>query len=94
MARRIVLGLCAALAAPSWSAPRTVTLSLPTMDCPACPITVKKALGRVDGVLRAEVDFPRRQAIVHFDDAKTSAEALLRATRDAGYPSTLLEGAK
>ncbi len=90
----LALTLCTMLAAPAWSAPRTVTLSLPTMDCPVCPITVKKALGKVDGVSRAEVDFGKRQAVVQFDDAKTSAEALARATTDAGYPSTVLGGAK
>jgi mercuric ion binding protein len=90
----LALTLCTMLAAPAWSAPRTVTLSLPTMDCPVCPITVKKALGKVDGVSRAEVDFGKRQAVVQFDDAKTSAEALARATTDAGYPSTVLGGTK
>jgi mercuric ion binding protein len=90
----LALMLCSVLAAPAWSAPRTVTLSLPTMDCAVCPITVKKALGKVDGVSRAEVDFGKRQAIVSFDDAKTSAEALTRATKDAGYPSTVVGSAK
>lgn len=94
MNRCLALILCSLLAAPAWSAPRTVTLSLPTMDCPVCPITVKKALGKVDGVSRAEVDFGKRQAIVSFDDAKTSAEALTRATKDAGYPSTVVGSAK
>lgn len=90
----LALTLCTVVAAPAWSAPRTVTLSLPTMDCPVCPITVKKALGKVEGVSRAEVDFGKRQAVVQFDDAKTGADALTRATRDAGYPSTVVGGAK
>jgi mercuric ion binding protein len=89
MSKWFALGLLGLLAAPAWSAPRTVTLSLPTMDCPVCPITVKRALGKVEGVSRAEVDFGKRQAVVSFDDAKTSAEALTRATKDAGYPSTV-----
>jgi mercuric ion binding protein len=94
MNKLLALTLCTLLAAPAWSAPRTVTLSLPTMDCPVCPITVKKALGKVEGVSRAEVDFAKRQAVVNFDDAKTSAEALTRATKDAGYPSTVVGSAK
>ena len=94
MNKWLVLILCSVLAAPAWSAPRTVTLSLPTMDCAVCPITVKNALGKVDGVSRAEVDFGKRQAVVSFDDAKTSAEALTRATTDAGYPSTVVGSAK
>lgn len=94
MNKFLALALGTALAAPAWSAPRTVTLSLPTMDCPVCPITVKKALGKVEGVSRAEVDFGKRQAVVQFDDAKTSIEALTRATTDAGYPSTVVGGAQ
>ncbi len=90
----LAASLCALLAAPVWAAPRTVTLSVPTMDCPVCPITVKKALGKVDGVSRAEVDFGKRQAVVGFDDAKTSVQALTRATQDAGYPSTVVVGPK
>lgn len=82
------------LTAPVWAASRTVTLSVPTMDCPVCPITVKKALTKVPGVSQAEVNFDKRLATVTFDDARTSVEALTRATRDAGYPSTLAESAK
>ena len=44
---------------------------------------------KVDGVTKAEVNFDKRQAVVTFDDAKTSVETLTRATRDAGYPATV-----
>ncbi|MDP1647108.1 MAG: mercury resistance system periplasmic binding protein MerP [Rubrivivax sp.] len=91
MNKLLAVTLCTLLAAPAWSAPRIVTLSLPTMDCAVCPITVKKALVKVDGVSRAEVNFDKRQALVGFDDAKTSVQALTRATQDAGYPSTVVE---
>ncbi len=77
------------VAAPSWAAVQTVTLSVPTMDCPVCPITAKKALTRVDGVSKAEVNFDKRRAIVTSDDAKTSVRNLTEATRNAGYPSSL-----
>lgn len=76
------------------AATRIVTLSLPTMDCPVCPITVKKALGRVRGVSRAEVDFAGRRATVSYDDGMTDVEALTRATREAGYPSVAIETPK
>lgn len=73
---------------PAWAAPKTVTLSVPGMTCAACPITVKKALSRVDGVGKVDVAFERREVVVSFDDAKTSVQKLTRATEDAGYPST------
>ena len=82
------------LTGPAWAASKTVTLSLPTMDCPVCPITVKQALVRVAGVSKAEVNFDKRQAVVSFDDTQASVETLTRATRDAGYPSTLAAGTK
>ncbi len=82
------------LTLPAWAAPHTATLSVEGMTCAACPITVKKALGKVPGVSRAEIDFDKRQAIVTYDAAKTSTEALMRATRDAGYPSTLAGNSK
>ena len=79
---------------PVWAASRTVTLSVPSMDCPVCPITVKKALANVIGVSNATVNFDKRQAIVTFEDTKTNVDALTNATRNAGYPSVLSENTK
>ena len=77
-----------ALATPASAANQTVTLSVPSMDCPVCPITVKKALTKVEGVSKADVNFDKRQAVVTYDDAKTNVGALTQATTAAGYPST------
>ena len=65
-----------------------VTLSVPSMNCITCPITVQKALKKVDGVISAEVSYKTMQAIVVFDDSATNTEALIAATTNAGYPST------
>lgn len=89
MNMRFAMILLTLMATPVWAAPRTVTLAVPSMDCPTCPITVKKALSRVPGVSQAAVDFGKRQATVTFDDTRTSVESLTRATANAGYPSTL-----
>lgn len=85
------LSLLTALSSPLWAASKTVTLSVPAMTCAACPITVKKALTRVDGVSAAEVSYEKKQAVVTFDDAKTDVNALRKATADAGYPSSVKE---
>ena len=94
MKKLVALATLAAVAAPSWAALQTVTLSVPSMDCAVCPITVKKALTQVSGVSKTEVSLDKREAIVTFDDAKTHVEALTRATREAGYPSTVVGAAK
>ena len=78
-------------AAPAWAASQTVTLAVPGMTCAACPFTVKKALSRVEGVSKAEVSYENREAIVSFDDSKTSVEALTSASENAGYPASLEE---
>ena len=90
----LAAGSLIVIASTAWSSPKTVSLSVPTMDCPACPITVKQALTNVPGVTWAEVSFEKRQATVTFDDEKTNVEALTRATTNAGYPSALVQGSK
>jgi periplasmic mercuric ion binding protein len=57
------------------------------MDCSTCPITIKAALKRVPGVYSAKVSYARREAVVVFDDEKTSLDDLKKATTEAGYPS-------
>lgn len=82
-----LLALATAFAAPVWAATQTVTLSVPGMTCEACPITVKKALSKVEGVSKVSVSFEKREAVVAFDDAKTNVQKLTKATENAGYPS-------
>jgi mercuric ion binding protein len=84
-----VLALSTALIAPAWAATQMVTLSVTGMTCAACPITIKKALNKVEGVENIEVNLEKKEALVTFDDAKTTVEALLEATTNAGYPSTV-----
>ena len=74
---------------PAWAASQTVTLMVPDMNCSACPFTVKKVLAKVDGVSKVNVTLENREAVVTFDDAKTSIKKLTEATESAGYPSSL-----
>lgn len=85
----IVFALLAALSAPAWAARQTVTLLVTGMTCAACPITIKKALNKVEGVENIKVNLEEKKALVTFDDAKTNVQALLEATKNAGYPSTV-----
>lgn len=78
-----------AVASALSAAPKTVTLDVQGLTCSLCGITVKKALGRVEGVTQAEVNYDRKEVVVTFDDAKTSVEELTKATANTGYPSRL-----
>ena len=77
------------MTSPAQAATKTVTLAVPSMDCPVCPITVKKSLTKVPGVTETKVDFDKREAVVTFDDAKATVEQLTQATGNAGYPSSV-----
>jgi periplasmic mercuric ion binding protein len=70
---------------------QTVTLEVKNMTCAVCPITVKKALEKVQGVTSATVNFDTKQARVTFDDSLASVDKLREATGNAGYPSALAE---
>ena len=84
LALGVLLGLVLVLA---YAENKTVTLSVPGMDCEACPITVSKALKKVDGVGKVAASLEQKEAVVTFDDAKTNIDALRKATANAGYPS-------
>lgn len=87
---RIGLLLVFALAASrAFAESRTVTLSVPGMNCELCPITIKKAISKVPGVSHVEASYEKKQAVVSFDDSKTTVDALTKATANAGYPSTV-----
>lgn len=68
--------------------PRVAVLDVQNMTCALCPVTVKKSLQDVPGVTQAKVDLDKKTATVTFDADKTSAASLIKATTDAGYPST------
>ena len=83
----LIGGALAALAASAMATVQTVTLDVPGMACSSCPITVKKSLTKVDGVQQVKTSFEKREAVVTFDDVKTSVEKLSLATANAGYPA-------
>lgn len=75
----------------AFAASRSVTLAVSNMTCSACPITVRKALFGVHGVEKVAINLDKKEAVVTFDDDKTTVKALTKATEDAGYPSQVVE---
>lgn len=74
---------------PASAAERTVTLAVDKMYCALCPLTVTKAIERVDGVATVEVSFERKEARVTFEDSITSLDEIAGASTNAGYPARL-----
>jgi mercuric ion binding protein len=73
---------------------QSATLSVSGMNCPVCPITVKKSLQKVEGVKSVTVSYENKTATVSFDDLKTDITGLLTATENVGYPSTILKSTR
>lgn len=71
------------------ASPQTAVLDVQNMTCSLCPVTVKKSLEMVPGVSQARIDFTKKTATVKFDPDKISAATLVKATTDAGFPSTV-----
>ena len=84
-----VLAAMLAAASSAALAAQTVTLSVPDMSCSTCPIQVKQALSKVPGVSKATASLEKKEAVVTYDESKTNAEALMKATADIGFPSTV-----
>lgn len=78
-----------AITTPAWAATQTVTLVVPGMHCAVCPITVRNALAKVNGVSKISVSLDKHEAVVTFDDTKANVQQLTKATGDAGYPSSV-----
>lgn len=69
--------------------PKRAVLDVPSMNCALCPLTVRKALERVPGVIEARATYEPKRAEVIYDPDKVSPEALAKAVSDAGYPATI-----
>jgi mercuric ion binding protein len=67
---------------------QTAVLDVQNMTCRVCPITVKKSPQKVPGVTDAKIDFDRKTATVRFGTGKADVTTLVKATTEAGYPST------
>lgn len=95
MLRRYLLAVIwttAAIAAQSGlAAEKTVVLSVPSMYCALCPLSVRKALEKVPGVQKVKATYEPKEAVVTFDDAKASVDTLLEATKRAGFPAAVKE---
>lgn len=91
-AKQLVLAVALTAASSAFAAATsTVTLQVKNMVCTMCSSAVTKALLKVPGVETAQVDLNSKQAVVTFDPAKTTAQALTKATAVAGFPSIIKE---
>ena len=71
---------------------KSITLDVENMTCRMCPVTVRKALKKIDGVINVEAKYEGNGvgwAQVTYDPVRVNLETLTKVTTQAGYPSTL-----
>jgi mercuric ion binding protein len=83
----ITASLLVTVGSAAWAAPKSVTLDVPGMTCPTCPVTIKKALLKQPGVTAVIVRYGKKQLDVAFDDAKIKPTAIMRSTASVGFTS-------
>ncbi|HUH89133.1 MAG TPA: heavy-metal-associated domain-containing protein [Lysobacter sp.] len=87
--RKWILALVAALSvgAALAATPATVVFDAENMTCPACGITIRKALEKVPGVTDTKVDTRAETVTVTFDTSRTDTSRIARAVTEAGFPA-------
>ena len=72
--------------------PKKAVLDVENMTCPACSITIEKALDKVPGVTAKRIDTHAAIVTVAFDTERTNTAAIAKAITDAGFPATVKVG--
>jgi len=74
----------------AFAAERTAAFTVENMTCSTCPLTIKVAVKKIDGVKDVQVNYEGKTATVVYDDARTTTDAIAKAMNDAGFPATLV----
>ncbi len=64
---------------------KTETIKLNSIVCDQCVDRLNKVIGSIDGVSNVEISLTEKQAVVTFDDSKTSLDKIENAITSTGY---------
>jgi mercuric ion binding protein len=73
---------------------KEVLLEVEGMTCKMCPVTIKTALKRIDGVVDARVSFKDKKAWVWYREDKVGVEEIVKAIESAGDYKAIPVGGK
>ena len=86
LAAALLISLVASIAA---AAAAEVTMAISGMHCGSCATGIAAMLKRTEGVLKADVSYEERRAVVSYDAAKTSPEKIVAAIEKMGYKAEI-----
>jgi len=67
---------------------KTQVFNINKMTCKMCHITVRRAMEKVNGVIKASVNYDKKTATVTFDPSKVNIKQIALASTNIGYPAT------
>jgi len=76
---------------PTANSQQKTSLSLSGMHCTSCAGLIEKALKKVDGVKDANVNFAAEKAVIIYDEARATKDALIAAVQKAGYKAQVVD---
>lgn len=68
----------------------TVTLRIEGMTCAGCTIATRTVLQRLEGVVKADVSYENKTAIVIYDPAKVTTSQMIAAVATLKYTATVV----
>ena len=91
---KALLGILAILlAGMAWAAnSQVVVLRVDNMTCPACAVTIERALDKVDGVSAVKVDSDAGRVEVTIDSGRVTEDQVAVAVTNAGFPARVAGG--
>lgn len=67
-----------------------VTFKVNGMTCKICPLTIKTALKRLDGVVNTEVSYEDKKATVVYEEDKVSEIDMVEVIKKAGFEAKVI----
>ncbi|MGB7291718.1 MAG: cation transporter [Thermodesulfobacteriota bacterium] len=61
------------------------------MTCGTCPLTIKAALKRLDGVVNTNVSYEDKQAKVSYEEGKVTVDEIVKTIENAGFKAIPLD---
>ncbi len=81
-------------ASSAWSTDdnlKQVVLKVKDMTCVSCPVTIRAALKKLPGVVKAKVSYKEEKAEITYQEGKVTVEQMIKAIENLGYRASLLE---
>lgn len=69
---------------------RIVIIKISGMSCPLCTMAIKKSLKNTDGVKKARISLPKKEATILFETTQTNTTHLLNAIKKVGYSGEIV----